>query len=145
MRKIIALFMVICMLFAIPTVVSAEELDLSTLTDEEICELSSRIQQEFVERNIQKSAEIPAGTYTVGEEIPAGSYDLTISMGESGSVYIGCMNEDGTEESSKLWKVYTEEDTAEKEQVLHIDLAENEALQVDMPVIMKISKGVVFE
>ena len=50
------------------------DIDLSTLTDEEIVTLNKDIQREITARNIEKSAVIVHGEYTIGKDIPAGSY-----------------------------------------------------------------------
>lgn len=52
------------------------QIDLDSLSDEEIIALSQEIQKQIVDRNIQKTAHVPAGDYLVGQDIPAGTYSV---------------------------------------------------------------------
>lgn len=74
MKKLIALFLSV-VLFAFP--VFAADLDLSSLSDEELLAISSAVQAELKSRNISEENCIKKGAYVVGTDIAAGSYVLT--------------------------------------------------------------------
>ena len=55
----------------------AGEIDLSSMTDDEIVELTDLVSKELVSRGNEKSAALPAGKYTGGKDLPAGAYIIT--------------------------------------------------------------------
>lgn len=74
MKKILSL--VLILMLAFPMLVLAE-IDLASLSSDELIELQTQIQGELMNRGDIKSANIPAGEYTIGVDIPAGVYSVT--------------------------------------------------------------------
>lgn len=61
---------------AFSTIGYAYDLDLKSLSDDEIAQLFTDIEQEIVDRNINKSSDLLPGTYIGGVDIPVGGYDI---------------------------------------------------------------------
>ena len=53
------------------------EMDIKSLSTEELISLRLFIVQELMDRGEMKSVTVPAGEYIIGEDIPAGSYSVT--------------------------------------------------------------------
>lgn len=62
---------------AMSTIGYAYDLDLKSLSDEEIAQLFTDVTQEVVDRNINKSSDLLPGTYVGGVDIPVGGYDIS--------------------------------------------------------------------
>ena len=75
MKKIISCFLLLCMLFTVT--VSAEEIDLSNLSLEELVSLHAQVDELLAEKSKCKLDVIYQGYYVVGEDIKAGEYLLT--------------------------------------------------------------------
>lgn len=56
---------------------SLAEVDVKSLSTDELISMRLAIVQELIDRGEMKSAKVPAGEYIVGEDIPAGSYSIT--------------------------------------------------------------------
>ncbi len=56
---------------------SLAEVDVKSLSTDELISMRLAIVQELMDRGEMKSANVPAGEYIVGEDIPAGSYSIT--------------------------------------------------------------------
>ena len=74
MRKVVSLVLLIALLC---TPVFGSDVDVSSLSDEELLSLSNAIQTELKIRNISEENCIKKGAYIVGTDIAAGSYVLT--------------------------------------------------------------------
>lgn len=83
MKKAFA-FVLILILATVPAL--AEDIDLSTLSFDELLQLQQRINDEIVSRPEWKETIVPAGIWTVGVDIPSGSY--SISVADSAGAYI---------------------------------------------------------
>lgn len=81
MKKIIALFLTLTMLFSIAL---AESIDLSSLSYDELVILVNRAQLEMMKSDKWQEVEVPPGTYIVGKDIPAGQW--TIAVHDAGYV-----------------------------------------------------------
>ncbi len=81
MKKCIALFLTCVLLLPLVTMVQAEGIDLSSLSDSELLALESAIQAEKIERGLAKSATVYSGVYVVGTDIPAGVYSIETVKG----------------------------------------------------------------
>lgn len=66
----------------ISSVVYASDVDLKSMSDEEITQLYSDVEQELVSRNIPKSSDLLPGTYIGGVDIPVGGYDVFSPAGD---------------------------------------------------------------
>lgn len=75
MKKIISCFLLMCMLFTVT--VSAEEIDLSNLSVEELISLHTQVDELLAEKSKCELDVIYQGYYVVGEDIKAGDYLLT--------------------------------------------------------------------
>lgn len=74
MRKLFALVLVVLMMFC--SVATAESIDLTALTFEELIALRQEIDLLIFSSDEYKEVAVPAGDYVVGEDIPAGTYSL---------------------------------------------------------------------
>ena len=71
---------IICMLLAVflfLPAISCAEIDIKSLSTDELLELKASILQELMDRGEIKSATVPAGKYVVGEDIPEGKYSMS--------------------------------------------------------------------
>ena len=83
--------MLIC-LFLHPHSIALAEIDVSSMTFDELIELQAQITQEITNRPEWNNVEVPAGGYEVGVDIPVGRW--TISVGDDVSI---CMITYGSE------------------------------------------------
>ena len=68
--------------FAISVVGYASDIDLKSLSDDEITQLFSDVEQELVDRNLNKTSDLLPGTYVGGVDIPVGGYDIVSPAGD---------------------------------------------------------------
>lgn len=68
--------------FAMSVVGYASDIDLKSLSDNEIVQLFSDVEQELVDRNINKTSDLLPGTYVGGVDIPVGGYDIVAPADE---------------------------------------------------------------
>ena len=106
MKKLICII-IAAVLFTVP---AFAEIDLSSLSFDELRQLQARISKELVTRPEWKSVPVPPGLYKIGLDIPAGEWQLTCYASEWGSAYIAygnTLNEPGTEiVKPKEWTGY---------------------------------------
>lgn len=74
MKKFLGFLFAVLLL--LPIFASAE-VDVKSLSTEELLALRVSIVDELMARGEMKSANVPAGEYVVGDDIPAGSYSIT--------------------------------------------------------------------
>lgn len=80
MKKIFALVLVLVISLSLP---AFGEIDLQTMTDEELTSLNQQIQTELFNRHAAgEGVQVPPGYYLVGEDIPAGRYQVIVSEDE---------------------------------------------------------------
>lgn len=72
MKKLFCLSLVFCLMFAISAF--ASDIDLSSMSDEELLELKTNVDTEVSNRNLDGGFELPIGVYKIGTDIKAGSY-----------------------------------------------------------------------
>lgn len=77
MKKKIAIVLAGMMLSA---GVAMAEVDLKSMSFDELVDLQSQILEEVVSREEFKCVSVPAGEYTVGSDIPAGNYTIINSV-----------------------------------------------------------------
>lgn len=77
MKKKIAIVLAGMMLSA---GVAMADVDLKSMSFDELVDLQSQILEEAVSREEFKCVSVPAGEYTVGSDIPAGDYTITNSV-----------------------------------------------------------------
>lgn len=80
MRKMISLFLIAITALTV-TFASAESIDLSSLTYDELIALSTKITMEIMSRPDFKTVKVPPGAYEVGKDIPAGKWTITATEG----------------------------------------------------------------
>ena len=73
MKKFLSILIVLLMICA----VAFAEINLSSLSVDELIKLKTSIEKELIDRGAVKSANVPAGEYIIGTDIPAGSYSIT--------------------------------------------------------------------
>lgn len=82
MKRYISIMCVVffIILFSVP-IAYAEQVDLSSLSYEQLMELNTEIQSEIMSRPDFKKVLVPPGAYIVGKEIPAGKWTITATEG----------------------------------------------------------------
>ncbi len=92
MKRIPCLLLTIALLLP---VFALADVDVKSLSTDELLSLRLAIVQELIDRGEMKSANVPAGEYTIGEDIPAGSYSITteeilvsVVIGEYDGMYV---------------------------------------------------------
>ena len=76
MKKVIVVALVLCLLMP---VISYAQVDLVSMTDEELIRLGTEIEAELLNRSKGESFDVPPGKYVVGLDFPAGTYKVTVS------------------------------------------------------------------
>ena len=72
MKKLLCLSLVFCLMFN--AAAFAGEIDLSSMSDEDLLELKKNVDTEVSNRNLNTGFELPIGVYKIGTDIKAGSY-----------------------------------------------------------------------
>lgn len=85
MKKLFALTLVI---LALLPVVACADVDLSSMSYDELLSLNGKLFAEIISRPEFKEVTVPAGSYTVGEDIPSGVYSLELGKGSFGSMLL---------------------------------------------------------
>lgn len=98
MKKIICI--IICLI--IPVCVIAENVDISSLSFDELRDLQTRISRELITRPEWKSVPVPPGMYLVGRDIPAGEWTITCGEAEYDYIRIVC----GTKTNESKTAIY---------------------------------------
>lgn len=70
MKKLISVLLLLCML----TAPAFAEIDLSSLSFDELVELRQKCQSEMMSRTEWKEVQVPQGVWQVGKDIPAGDW-----------------------------------------------------------------------
>ena len=73
MKRLVCVLLILCLL---PVIVFAE-VDLSSMSFDELKSLQQKINEEIHSRPEWKSVEVPSGYYTVGKDIPSGDYSIS--------------------------------------------------------------------
>ena len=139
MAVVFALVIIACSSFSM-----AEEIDISTLSDDELVALMARVQEEIVARHIEGTANLAGGTYIVGKDIPAGSYIYTcLASGEDwGNVTIYSEKGEGDQ---LFWEVVAAPEDGEKPESFFITLNPDDQLKSGVPFSLTIYAGVMFK
>lgn len=143
MRKVMAVLLVLVMM-ACSGLSLAEEIDLSTLSDDALVALMARVQEEIVARHIEGTANLPGGTFIAGKDIPAGSYIYTcLASGEDwGNVTI---YSDKGEGSQLFWEVVAAPEDGEEPESFFITLNPDDQLKSGVPFSLTVYAGVMFK
>lgn len=143
MRKVMAVLLVLLMM-ACSGLSLAEEMDLSTLSDDALVALMARVQEEIVARHIEGTANLPGGTFIAGKDIPAGSYIYTcLASGEDwGNVTI---YSDKGEGSQLFWEVVAAPEDGEEPESFFITLNPDDQLKSGVPFSLTVYAGVMFK
>lgn len=98
MKRITVLVLAALLLFCLTLSSSyAEDIDLSSLSYDELITLQSKLSLEIMQRPEFKAVKVPPGAYKVGVDIPAGKWTITASEGAC-EVYWGkALDEYGVE------------------------------------------------
>ena len=73
MKKMISLVLVFCLL----PVIALSEVDVSSLSYNQLFQLRKEIEKEIMSRPEFKSVKVPTGEWIIGEDIPEGYYSVT--------------------------------------------------------------------
>ncbi len=144
MKKILVLFLTVCLLDAPAVFASAEDVtDLSGLNDEQLVALLAEVQNEIVARHIEKTASLPAGTYIGGRDVPVGSYVLATAGTEDefGIVSLRSVNDPAEDYPSKLYEFKHGDDRYS----VFVTIEEGDTLILPFPYTLTISGGVLFQ
>lgn len=115
------LFVLLVIMLCIPCA-SAESVDVSAMTTEDLMNLYREIQIELASRiGLSETNQIGQGIYAVGKDIKAGTFSFTcLESGEyddgsqRNALYIYALGEDGISQGKTLWYLY---DTALNAQI----------------------------
>lgn len=144
MKKVLPLFLTLCLLVATcPIAIAGETTDLSGYSDEELLALLDDVQSEIVARKIEKTARLPAGTYIDGRDIPVGSYILTAAGNENEHGIISLRSANDSEEGYSL-KLYQHKNGEETYSVF-VNIEDGDTLTLPFPYTLTISGGVMFK
>ena len=140
-RCLVSLVLVFMLL--VPAAI-ADNVDLSSMTDDEITELLTRVNAEVVNRGISKTAKLPQGSYIGGKELPAGKYIFTcLATGNDwGNVTV---HTDGGKGDLVTWEVVTAPQNGEEPDTIFITLNEGDELKSGVPFSLTIMSGVLFQ
>lgn len=143
MKKWIAALFVL-VIIACSSITMAEEIDISTLSDDEIVALMAQVQEEMVARRIAGTANLTSGTYIGGKDIPAGSYIYTCqaSGDDWGNVTIYA---DKGEGNQLLWEVVGAPEDGEEPESFFITLSPDDQLKSGVPFSLTIFTGATFK
>lgn len=143
MKKWIALLIALAVMTC-TSVALAEEIDFSSLSNDELVTLMSRIQEEVVARRIEVTAKLAGGTYTAGKDLPAGSYVYTcLATGDDwGNVTV---YSDGGEGKLLLWEVVSAPEEGEEAETFFITLNEGDQLESQVPFSLTVFAGITFK
>lgn len=132
--------LLICLLL-VP--VALAEVDLSSMSDEEIVELLKQVNQEVVDRGIEKTAELPAGKYVGGKDIPVGAYTVTCKTDGShhGIIWVSAAGDDLENDYPSL--LYEHVSFNEEEQ-FRVNIEEGGILCLPFTATVTISAGMLF-
>lgn len=83
MKKLFALTLVV---LALLPVVACADVDLSSMSYDELITLNGQLFKEIMSRPEFKEVTVPTGSYIVGSDIPAGTYSLGLASGTFGSM-----------------------------------------------------------
>lgn len=137
-------FLLVLMFLACAGLASAEGMDLSSLSDDELLTLHLRVQDEIVARRISATAKLPSGAYIAGKDLPAGSYIFTAQVtGEDwGNVTI--YSEQG-EGDQLLWKIAKAPEEGQEADAFFITLEPDDQLESGVPFSLTVYTGLTFE
>ncbi len=140
MKKLLLLVLVVCSLFSCS---SAEDIDLSTLSFDELQSLKLRIEAEMVKRPEWEGVEVPIGCWRVGVDIPAGAYSIEIKDSKRlGNVAVwGFASQDYTTNGGLLHNKMIGQ---KQGNIGRIELMDGWLLEVNYPVILKQAQSLDF-
>ena len=122
---------------------TAEGIDLSALTDDEIVALQNRVTAEFVERGIEKTATLARGAYIAGDDLPAGKYLYTCLAKDDDWGNVTVYSDRG-EGNQLLWNIVSAPEDGEGPDTLFITLNEGDQLESGVAFSLTIMKGILF-
>lgn len=143
MKKRIALLLMLIVMLC-TGLAKAEEIDLSTLTNDEIMTLMNRVQQEIVDRHIAGTATLASGAYIGGRDLPVGSYIFTCLATDNDWGNFTIYSEKG-EGKQLLWHIVSAPEENEEPQTYFITLNEDDELECSVPFSLTIYSGASFK
>lgn len=143
MRKLMAVLLAL-IIIACSSLTLAEEIDISTLNDDELVAFMAQVQEEIVARHIQRTANLAGGTYIAGKDIPAGSYIYTCMASGSDWGNVTIYSEKG-EGDQLFWEIVSAAENGEEPDSYFITLNPDDQLESGVPFSLTIYAGVVFE
>lgn len=143
MRKLMAVLLAL-IIIACSSLALAEEIDISTLNDDELVALMAQVQEEIVARHIQRTANLAGGTYIAGKDIPAGSYIYTCMASGSDWGNVTIYSEKG-EGDQLFWEIVSAAEDGEEPDSYFITLNPDDQLESGVPFSLTIYAGIVFE
>ena len=114
MKKLAYIFLTIALICCMILPVCAEDIDLSSLTWQELLDLKAAITMEQLSRDEWEEVEVPQGVYKVGEDIPAGKWTVTSRYGTSTTIS-WCKSLDESGHDVNIWETYDMANVKNKE------------------------------
>lgn len=143
MKKRIALFLMLIVMLC-TGLAKAEQIDLSTLTDDEIIALMNSVQQEIVDRHIAGTATLASGAYIGGRDLPVGSYIFTCLATDNDWGNFTIYSDKG-EGNLLFWEVVSAPEENEDPETYFITLNEDDELECSVPFSLTIYSGALFK
>lgn len=84
MKKLVAMILLIVCMAGVAT---AETIDLSSLSFEDLMALRNQLNEEIISRPEWRSVNVPEGTWIIGEDIPEGTYSISAPAYTSIEIY----------------------------------------------------------
>ena len=141
-RRLTACLLLLTLLFGLTA--SHAEVNLSSMTDEEITALLADVTAEVARRGIEKTAVLPKGAYLTGRDLPAGRYLYTClaSGNEWGNVTVYADKGKG---SQLLWEVVSAPEAGQNPDTIYLILKDGDELKSGVPFSLQIMTGVLFQ
>ncbi len=143
MRRLLGVFVVVCVVALCQAPIRAESFDINALSNEEIIALLARVQDEIVTRHLEGTALLQMGKYVGGSDIPPASYVLSGAGtdGQSGIVLLRSVHDAEDDWPSKLYEFERAEDPYN----IYITIEEGDMLALPYAHTLTISAGIVFK
>ena len=130
MKKLVTLCL--SLLLLMPVCASASDVDLASMSFDELVALKEGILEEIVSRPEFKEVTVPTGVYIVGEDIPVGAYTVTLKSNGFGEVEIN----DSYKSSYML--------TSSSSQIGKLDLKKDDVVKITGTIISQKYAGLDF-
>lgn len=132
MKRLSAMLLILCMM----PVFAWADIDLSSMTYEELRELQEKIAAEIVKRPEWKGVDVSPGNWRVGPDIPPGAYSVTLKDSR-GSCFFAVWGYAVNDYTTNGGLVYNQLLYQDKQSIGRIELLEGQVVEISNPVVFK--------